>query len=94
MARRYISIFLGCNYPIVIQTQSLLKNGGVFPLNINESGLRLQRWLQRRNWIANPWESTGAFDVVGCAYFDGYMEGQAMDEIASGKRQLEDIILG
>jgi hypothetical protein len=94
MAKRYVSIFLGCNYPMVIQTQSVLKKGGRFPYNVNRHGLRLQWRLQRRNWISNPWESTGAFDVVGCAYFDGYMEGQAMDEIASGKRQLEDIILG
>jgi hypothetical protein len=94
VARRYVSIFLGCNYPMVIQTQSVLKKGGSFPYNVNRHGLRFQQSLQRRNWISNPWESTGAFDVVGCAYFDGYMEGQAMDEIASGKRQIEEIILG
>jgi hypothetical protein len=78
---------------MVIQTQSVLKKRGRFPFNVNRYGLRLKWRLQRRNWISNPWESTGAFDVVGCAYFDGYMEGQAADEIASGKQQLEDIVL-
>jgi hypothetical protein len=57
-------------------------------------GLKAQQLLRRWTWISNPWKPTGAFDLVGSAYLDGYMEGLALDEVDSGKRKLEDIIFG
>ena len=80
---RYICIFPGCSFPMVIQKHLVRRLANLE---------KLTTMYLYANWIS-PWKYTEDYDLVGAAYLHGFMEGQAMEQIESGVRKFEEIVL-